>query len=248
LVSTLCTHSCRINAVIIELGEGVLKPGQTFLNVAFNESGDLLYAWAFGAVESPGISESLESLYVWRVRGRSITHQHEFETHYPSVALPIQQTKLNFLTAFQEDRGRNEFTAVLLPYDSYPGCIISAGEGKFFPAQVQRLLLDQSQKSPRYEQELPTVKVARVFQHHSLVTVTRCGPLGWGKRCLKEHQITYEDGGIQLLDKIGKKISLIESEAKQTSELAVIQSGLDLVVVICNINGTVEFIKFEMRR
>jgi len=50
------------------------------------------------------------------------------------------------------------------------------------------------------------------------------------------------------LDKVGKVISFIESEAKRTSELAVIQSGLDLVVVICNINGTVEFIRFEMQR
>jgi hypothetical protein len=52
---------------------------QTFTHGAFNDRGDLLYAWAYG--------QGLDHLYVWRIEKGIISSKTDSEGHYPSVSI-----------------------------------------------------------------------------------------------------------------------------------------------------------------
>jgi hypothetical protein len=53
------------------------REGQTFTHAAFNDSGDLLYAWAYG--------QQSDHLYVWQVREDGVNEKADAEGRYNSV-------------------------------------------------------------------------------------------------------------------------------------------------------------------
>jgi hypothetical protein len=80
-VSFNVLDSCLANRhSFAEIEDLRLRPraGQVFVHAAFNDSGNLLFAWAMGSRE--------ESLYVWRLGANgSMKSEPEVESHYPSV-------------------------------------------------------------------------------------------------------------------------------------------------------------------
>jgi hypothetical protein len=63
---------------------------------------------------------------------------------------------------------------------------------------------------------------------------------------LKEYVIRY--GSDHTLDRKGTDICVLGTNPKNTSQMRMVQSDEDLILVICNLNGTIELIKLVPAR
>lgn len=61
------------------------------------------------------------------------------------------------------------------------------------------------------------------------------------KKLLKEYKIEY--GGNHLLWNPGVEICKLEAGPDKSSRLLVIKQSENIIVIVCNLNGTVEFVK-----
>ena len=61
------------------------QTGQKFTDVAFNDAGDLLFAWAYG---------QKDSLYIWRCQDGVMSENLEFGAGYKTVSLCHQPGRL----------------------------------------------------------------------------------------------------------------------------------------------------------
>jgi hypothetical protein len=78
-----------------------------------------------------------------------------------------------------------------------------------------------------------------VFRDHSMITVEK--KLFKEKKVLIEYKIEYE--GNHLLRKPGVEICKLEASPDKSSRLLVIKQSENIIVIVCNLNRTVEFVK-----
>jgi hypothetical protein len=199
-----------------------LRPqqNQRFTDAAFNDSGDLLLAWAYGKTSS---------FYVWRCQDSAVDENKESWAHYETVSGPTN-TSMPFWRS-QAKRGRPHLTRVI-PYNTYPGCIVATPDIGFFPAQVRSPRSGNSEPQPRRHKVNP--KAVCVFRDHSIITVE-------GRR-LKEYKIEYERN--HSTTSTGTEICrLATGPDNQSQLLAIKRSDNTIVVIVCNLNMTVEIVK-----
>ena len=81
--------------------------------------------------------------------------------------------------------------------------------------------------------EIFNAKAVCVFRDHSMIAAE--------KKLLKEYKIEYE--GNRLLRNSGVEICKLKTRPRKSSCLLVIKQGENIIAIICNLDGTVEFVK-----
>ncbi|KAF8848231.1 kinase-like protein [Acephala macrosclerotiorum] len=184
---------------------------QSFTHAAFNDTGDLLFAWAYGQTDK---------LYCWRSQNGVVNPRSESESPYETVKI-----------------GKPDLIRVI-PYTSYQGCIVWKPDKRLFPAQIRATLRENKDPFPRNNEiALSDIQAACVFNNHSLVTAEK----GILHRYLKEYKINYQ--GTHFLTKPAVKICGLKSSTDYLSQLLAVKDGEKIVIMICNKNATVEFVK-----
>lgn len=109
---------------------------------------------------------------------------------------------------------------------------------RLFPAQIRATLRENKDPFPRNNEiTLSDIQAACVFNDHSLVTVEK----GMVHRYLKEYKINYQ--GTHFLTKPAVKICRLKSSTDDSSQLLVVKNGEKVVIITCNKDATVEFVK-----
>jgi hypothetical protein len=129
----------------------------------------------------------------------------------------------------------------VIPYNSYQRCIIERSDKRLFPAQIHSTLRELREPLPRTN-EIPisNLRTATIFNDHSLITVEK----GTWHYYLWEYKINYHS--THHLTQPPVLVSQLKSSPSHSSQLLAINRGGkdgDVVVIICNTNGTVEFVK-----
>ncbi|OCK99223.1 uncharacterized protein K441DRAFT_652569 [Cenococcum geophilum 1.58] len=198
----------------------VPQPGQNFTDAAFNDTGDLLHAWAYG---------KNDSIYVWRCKDCVVNAKPESETHYKT-----------------EKIGKPYLTRVV-PYNAYQGCIIAAQEKRFFAARLGSATTSLRESSAstakaasqplQHNAKIVDAKAACVFCDHSLITVER----RWHGSVLKEYRVEYSGKNAEL--GTGVEICKLDTGREESARLVVGEWGDNVMAVVCNLNAVVEFVK-----
>lgn len=131
----------------------------------------------------------------------------------------------------------------LWPYNTDVGTIVETHGKRFFAAQIRGSSLEDKKQVIRSNDVacmLKNVLVARVYQNHSFLTVEDyfAGPAQ-----LKEHQISHSS--THVLQKQGEKVHKLHSKVSKNSQIQFIDDGDNVLVVIYNLDGSAEWIKFE---
>jgi hypothetical protein len=123
----------------------------------------------------------------------------------------------------------------VIPYNTYPGCIIRTPQKRFFPARVRSSPRQTSNPQARdHEVKIFDAGAVCMFRDHSMITVE--------KKLLKEYNIEYE--GNHLLKNPGKEICKLKSSPNESSRLLVVKQSENIIAIVCNLNWIVEFVKF----
>ncbi|KUJ15960.1 kinase-like protein [Mollisia scopiformis] len=208
---------CRKKIVIVTMGSSketislYASGDQNFTHAAFNDTGDLLFAWAYGQTDK---------LYCWRCQDSVFQRATESESPYETVKI-----------------GKPDLTTVI-PYNSYQGCIIEKPDKTLFPAQIRSTLRENKNPFPRNEVKLSNLQAACIFNDHSLITVEK----GKMHRRLREYKISYSS--THVLETPGVEIcGNLKSSTDSASRMLAVKDGENIVIIICNKNATVEFVK-----
>jgi len=201
-----------------------------FLDIAINDSGNLLYAWASFSIS--------RVLIVYQ-----LINVEEMDT---PVALSCYDYKTN-----EEDKDTR-----LFPYNDWRGCIIAASGFLFFPGIIEGVANAGAQgqtpernKQPRHisaELRASPPRAARMFNDHSLIAVqkgTRHAliPLPRPNR-LVEYALKLDKGGPHL--ESGKEMIELKERAGEGSAVQVVRALETVLVLVCHVNGKVELVQF----
>jgi hypothetical protein len=121
----------------------------------------------------------------------------------------------------------------VIPYNKYPGCIITTPDKRFFPARVRSPRQNNDPQPRDHEVRIFNAGAACMFRDHSMITVE--------KKLLKEYKIEYE--GNHLLRNSAVEICKLKASPDKLSRLLVIKQSENIIAIVCNLNGIVEFVK-----
>ncbi|KAI0009696.1 kinase-like protein [Xylariaceae sp. FL0662B] len=190
-----------------------------FIDVAFNDEGVLLYAWA--NVNNDG------ALCIYRC---SDLHR---------------STKPGSKGYYKYDTSDDLHTTRLIPFNTSFGCIVASSNHLYFPAIVTGLSLEQKRPLQRYiskEIQDSNVKAACMFNDNSLVTVQKAR-VGWIFRDFRLYEYPL---GFGVRHSLGHGVSLcgMELSSHKSSAIRVIRHNQILYACSCHVDGKVEFIPF----
>ncbi|KAK0707341.1 hypothetical protein B0H67DRAFT_612080 [Lasiosphaeris hirsuta] len=189
---------------------------QPFVDVAFNDTGMLLYAWAKGCTR-----QRLAGLFVYRMDRLEDGHI-ESKSYYP----------------FQSINDRVDTR--LIPYNSYNGCIIVANDQYYYPAiVVSGSASGHAQKTKNCKAiKSSRLKASCMYNNHSLVAVQSLGSFRHSYR-LTEYPV--------ISNHFAEPIDLgeVKTKVESSSEIKVVQAGIDVYVFIFHLNGKYELVRFE---
>ncbi|KAK3377588.1 hypothetical protein B0H63DRAFT_477458 [Podospora didyma] len=196
---------------------------QTFTDVAFNDEGDLLYAWATGSAERP-----YGGLFVYRATQLS-SDRPESKGYYRCEV-------------------HDKTPTTVVPYNDYLGCIISANGRMYYPAVIRASSLTDTSTLPRHHSEAvlqADVKAACMYNNHSLITVQK---INLGARRMEWHYRLVEYplrfGEVHLLgDPI--EIAKLDRIPDNASEVRAVQYDGDIFIFVVHADGHFEWITFQ---
>ena len=134
----------------------------------------------------------------------------------------------------------------ILPYNSYLGCVVLAPDDRFFLAQIGSSFHTKQSPRPiaRNDIHLRDVESACIFKNHSMVTLEkRKVGLFKKKQCLREYQIEYRSPHILKHHEVKTLVDLTSNIGDKSQVRAVMDNG-DPVVVVVNIDGNAEIVRF----
>jgi hypothetical protein len=203
---------------------------QNFTHATFNETGDLLFAWAYG---------HKDTLYIWRCQDRVMNQATESESRYETVnSFPRFQSKLDYLIISKERVGNPNLTKVI-PYNTYQGCIIARPDKRFSPAQIHSSLRGKKETLTRNNEiKLSDFHSACIFNDHSMITIEK----GMFHRhsYLKEYKIDYKSTHLLIFP--GTEICRMISSTDPLSQVLAVKNDESIVIIVCNMDATIEFI------
>ncbi|CAO2655109.1 Nn.00g101730.m01.CDS01 [Neocucurbitaria sp. VM-36] len=206
-----------VNLADISNGRSLPVPeDHTFTHAAFNDDGNLLYAWAFGRPD--------DCLYVWRIdeATRDLILPTDSEGRYESK----QQGKSN---------------ATLIPYNNYLGCIIHTPGDIFFPAQIRSTQRGSKVTLPKMTTTIPKTVAACMYGDHSLLVAEE----GYLHTRIREHRIIGGANHVIEKAAKKPIVEWRFSGGKITEMRAVsVPETNDLVIVLCTLENKVVFIPF----
>jgi len=201
-----------------------------FLDVAFDEGGDLLYAWSMGGLHG--------ALLCWRMVMLSTGN------------LGFQQLFVSFYEPDTNQRTYHNNLLKLYPFtrDDTPGCVVGASsDALFFACSQATSFPNQEAAAPISAISCPQLKTVEVRaccigNNGSFITLQRSwGPfrdfrIRWG--CLPgKHEYTFgssQEGGIK---------TRRQGDSKQGLQIGIFGYGDQLVVGIFYLNGMCEYLK-----
>jgi hypothetical protein len=127
----------------------------------------------------------------------------------------------------------------VIPYNTSKGCIIATPDKRFFPAQIGSSLGGTSEPLPHDHKVMNSnVKAACIFRDYSMVTVEK---VNFQAPCLKEYKI--DDLSNHLVRNAGVDICKLGKGQDESPRLLVVKHDENIVVIVCHLNETVEFVK-----
>jgi hypothetical protein len=216
-----------------DLQEIAVQPNHSFTHASFNDSGTLLYGWAFG---NPS-----DCLYIWRINevSQEVIFPAESEGYYPSVCV-IYKCCRRKLTSYKKRHGKPD--ATLIPYNTHLGCIIRTEDDTFFPAQIRSTQRGSLDELPKQILARPGAVCACMYGDHSLFILEK----GYIHTRLWEHRIV--GGATHIIERAAKlPVAEWKSFAAKTQAIRVIpQPGTnDVAVVLCTLDGKVMVLPVE---
>lgn len=131
----------------------------------------------------------------------------------------------------------------VIPYNMELGCIIQAPNQRFFPAQIGSSLRGGHDSFPRRDKRLSNVIAASVFQDFFLITLERRKVVGLTSNwIIKEYMIHYRS--TRELDDTGREVCQLQRGLHEPARLAVTKHGEDLFIVVCDVQGIVQTVRF----
>ncbi|KAL5360088.1 kinase-like domain-containing protein [Aspergillus floccosus] len=191
---------------------------QRFMHAVFDKSGNRLYAWAQGT--------SKDSLYLWKCTGStrleqlSVTNYERRGARTPMV--PVYKLQAG---------------CAIMPYESQPGCVFVATDRREYFS-----LLLQGGPGGTFEERM------RIVFKNTLDSVT-CGDKVLIR--LEKSYIHFQLKECQLPQgadaAIGptRQLCRLQSDYEESSVLRAFITRLGQVAVLCNADGTVEFVEFS---
>ncbi|KAI1075592.1 kinase-like protein [Whalleya microplaca] len=186
-----------------------------FIDVAFNDEGILLHAWA--NINNDG------ALCIYRCSDLHISKRPESIGYY------------------KYDTFEDLHTTRLVPFNTSFGCIVASSDHLYFPAIIQGSVFDQKRALQRHiskELQESNVKSVCMFNNHSLVTVQKAGiwhcqlyeyPLDFSMR----HSLGH-----------GVPLCQTKLKPHKSSVMRIITHQNIIYACICHTSGKVEFIPF----
>ncbi|KAK5658054.1 hypothetical protein OQA88_2610 [Cercophora sp. LCS_1] len=193
---------------------------QPFVDVAFNDTGDLLFAWATASPQ-----ELLASLFVHRMddleggRIESVSY---------------------YACAFN-----SSFNNRLIPYNSYNGCIIAEYDQYYYPVVISAGSTSSSARKSKNCSEAirrSVLKTSSMYNNHSLIAVQRSSAFITRDR-LVEYPLMFEGTSHQFGEPV--ELARIGTRVESSSQIKVIRAGGDVCVFIFGLGGRYEMVRFS---
>lgn len=200
---------------------------QNFTHAAFNDTGDLLFAWAYGQIDK---------LYCWRYEDGRMNQDTSSESPYETVSHHLHQC-CSWISDDTKVKTGNPDLIKVIPYNTYHGCIVERPDKRLFPAQIRSTLRENRDPFPRNNEiTLSHLQSACMFNDNSLVTVEKSF-----HRYLREYKINYS--GTHILAQPGTEICRLKSSTDHASRILAVKQDDNVIIIACNRNATVEFVK-----
>ncbi|KAK0645437.1 hypothetical protein B0T16DRAFT_411172 [Cercophora newfieldiana] len=197
---------------------------QPFTDVAFNDTGKLLYAWATASSNA-----SSAGLFIYRI-----------DTHSKPEDPPVSKS-------YYAPRVNDSFATQLIPYNTEIGCIIAANNQYYYPAVTNPR--DDSARQQRCHSEAirkSHLKASTMYDNRFLVTIQRGGLLQRRRYRLVKYPLHSLEGDSHYF---GGPIELATVEMNmgrpRETEFIVIQFQGYIYTFIVSLDGRYEIIPIK---
>ncbi|KAK3363173.1 hypothetical protein B0T25DRAFT_32262 [Lasiosphaeria hispida] len=193
---------------------------QPFADVAFNDTGDLLYAWATASLNEPSAG-----LFIYRT---------------DSLTNDLIESQSYYNPSFN-----GNFNTRLIPFNTHNGCIVAVGNQYYYPAVTSTGPENDTTRQPQnYSKAIRKsyLEASTMYNNHSLLAIQRASTFHRRYR-LVEHPLHFGETCRHFRDPI--ELAKVETKVDGNSEIKAIQAGGgDICIFIFNLDGRYEMIRF----